>query len=162
MKYDLSNTYDRKRFVRRANQLLKKKAGLINLLDESGRTLNQNSYLHVLIRIMALETGVSESYAKQVYFKIMSNPDLFISEETDNLTGAKVQRLKSTSELKKDDTTKAINNFRHWAENNGYYLPEASLDETDHLVFKTKDDEDAFKKAEIETGKAELLMAMPQ
>ena len=41
------------------------------------KTLEQNGYLHVLCRIMAMETHVSERYAKYVYFKQLANPEIF-------------------------------------------------------------------------------------
>ncbi|MBR1434212.1 MAG: recombination protein NinB [Bacteroidales bacterium] len=139
MTYDLSNPLHRKQFVKRCNNCLKNKSGLVTLIDKSKRTPSQNKYLHVIIRILAMETGVRESYAKDVYFKQLANPSLFITETEDAMTGMKVQRLRSSSELTKDEMQQAINNFRHWSEDNGYYLPNA--------------DEEAFKQAELETDR---------
>lgn len=154
MIYDLTNPLHRKQFVKRANKMLEKHCTNAVLIDESKRTVNQNSYLHVLIRLMALNTGVKESYAKSVYFKQLSNPDLFIVESDDPVTGNKVTSLRSSADLTVEEMCLAINNFRHWAEDNGYYLPEANLDDSDRLVFKTKEDEKAFKQAELETTRA--------
>ena len=154
MIYDLTNPLHRKQFVARANKMLERHCTNVVLIDESKRSLNQNSYLHVLLRIMALETGVKEKYAKDVYFKQFANMDIFLREAVDPVTGNVIQSLKSTSELTLEEMSRAINNFRHWAEDNGYYLPEASLDESEKVVFKTKADEEAFKKAELETARA--------
>lgn len=158
MIYDLTNPLHRKQFARRANLMLKRHCTNAVLVDESKRTYNQNAYLHVLIRLMALNTGVKESYAKMVYFKQLANPDLFLVENNDPVTGNKVISFRSTSELSIEEMSRAINNFRHWAEDNGYYLPEATLDDTEKLVFKSEEDEKAFKQAEMETARASMYL----
>lgn len=158
MIYDLSNPLHRKQFVKRANKLLERSAGRIQLSDESNRTLNQNRYLHVLIRIMAFETGVKEKYAKDIYFKTYANPDLFITEHVDKITGEVIHTLKSSADLSIGEMSNAISNFRHWAEDNGYYLPEATEDENGELTFNTEKDKEAFEQAEIETDRASMYI----
>lgn len=157
MTYDLSNPLHRKQFVKRANKMLERHCTNAILVDESRRTYNQNSYLHVLIRTMALLTGVKESYAKNVYFKQLANPDLFVYENDDPIAG-KLVSLRSSSELTVEEMSRAISNFRHWAEDNGYYLPDATVDENDKIVFKTDADEKAFKQAQIETDRASMFI----
>ena len=157
MTYDLSNPLHRKQFVKRANKMLERHCTTAILVDESRRTYNQNSYLHVLIRTMALLTGVKESYAKNVYFKQLANPDLFVYENDDPIAG-KLVSLRSSSELTVEEMSRAISNFRHWAEDNGYYLPDATVDENDKIVFKTDADEKAFKQAQIETDRASMFI----
>jgi len=107
---------------------------------------------------MAFETGVKESYAKEVYFKTYANHDLFIQEVTDPITGTVVNCYRSTADLTIDEMTRAINNFRHWAEENGYYLPEATLDDDEKLIFKSPKDEQAFNQAAIETARASQFL----
>ena len=158
MIYDLTNPLHRKQFAARANKMLERHCTNAVLADESKRTPNQYSYLHILIRLMALTTGVKESYAKSVYFKQLANPDLFIEEIEDPVTGNKIQSLRSSSELTVEEMCVAINNFRHWAEDNGYYLPDASFDEEERAIFKTPQDEQAFKQAEIETSRASMYI----
>ena len=104
---------------------------------------------------MALETGVTEAYAKQVYFKQLANPNIFIAEGTDKVSGEKVQYLRSTTALDVNQMSRAINNFRIWAENNGYYLPDASIDGSGNVTFMNDKDEKAFHQAEIETSRFE-------
>lgn len=62
--------------------------------------------------------------------------------------------LRSSSDLKVGEMSNAINNFRHWAEDNGYYLPEASENEDGTMQFNSEKDRQAFEKAEIETERA--------
>ena len=153
MNYDLRNKQDRLRFLRYANSLLRNQRSNVKLLDVSSRTLKQNRYLHVLCRILALDTGVTEQYAKDVYFKGFSNPDMFLKESVDPVTGAKIKYVKSSRDLTVTEMSKALNNFRYWAEQNGYYLPEASFDDDGEITFASETDEEMFKKAEIETSK---------
>lgn len=152
MNYDLRNKIDRKRFVSYANSLLKKQRARIVLTDESDRTLNQNSYLHVLCRILAIETGVKEAYSKEVYFKRLANPDLFVSEVENPITGEKTQYLRSTSELTVEEMSRAISNFRMWSEENGYYLPDATY-EDGVMIFASEEDKEAFFRGEREAAK---------
>ncbi len=51
MNYNLSDKFDRGKFVKRANRLLKYKRKNVSLTDESYRTLKQNSYIHILCGI---------------------------------------------------------------------------------------------------------------
>ena len=158
MNYDLTNPLHRKQFVRRANKMLERKCQNAVLTDESKRSLSQNSYLHVLCRILAIETGVTERYAKDMYFKTMSNPDIFIRDDEDKLTGMRVQYLRSTSTLTTDEMSKAINSFRHWSEDQGYYLPEADLDASGNMVFTSEKDKEAFRQGEIEASRMESFI----
>lgn len=152
MNYDLRNKIDRKKFVSYANNLLKKQRARIVLQDESDRTISQNSYLHVLIRILAIETGVKEAYSKEVYFKRLANPGLFIRIVENPITGDKTEYLRSTTELTVEEMSLAISRFRMWAEENGYYLPEAELNDGE-MVFTSEEDKEAFLQGERETSK---------
>lgn len=153
MNYNLTNKEDRKRFIRYANSLLKNKKTLVSLDDKSNRTLSQNCYIHVLCRVMAQETGTTEYYAKQVYFKELANPDLFIRVTKDPLTGQMVKTIRSSTELTIQEMSKAIDNFIAWAAEQGYTMPEATSNTDGTMSFKSITDEKAFNQAEIETSK---------
>lgn len=153
MNYDLSIKDERRRFVKRANELLSKQRSNVCLKDESNRTPNQNSYIHVLCRIMAMETGVSERYAKQVYFKQSANPDIFNSITRDPITGKPTPFQRSSSELTIPEMSTAIDHFIFWAAEQGYKLPEASLGPDGSLTFKSEEDKKAFHQAQISTSK---------
>ena len=155
MIYDLTNPLHRKQFAKRANDMLRKSCTNAVLKDESKRSISQNSYLHVLCRILAIETGVTEDYSKQVYFKQLANPSIFIITDEDKITGSKIQRIRSSSELTKEEMTKAINTFRHWSEDNGYYLPEANPDDEGYMEFVSEEDKKAFHQAELESARLE-------
>ena len=154
MNYDLTIKDERRRFVKRANALLAKKRNNVCLLDESNRTPNQNSYIHVLCRILALETGVSEQYAKQIYFKQEANPDIYITVTKDPNTKKTVKFVKSSKEVNITDTAKAITRFIIWAaEELKCKLPQATLNDDGTLTFASEEDAEAFHRAQIETSK---------
>ena len=157
MNYDLRDKDSRKRFVRYANLLLRNQRTNVALCDESHRTLNQNAYIHVLCRILAQDVGVTEAYAKQVYFKDLANPGLFSTATKDELTGQMVTRTRSTCELTVPEMRKAITNFRNWAAEHGYYLPEANMNDDGSLVFASDKDKEAFHQAEIKTSQSENI-----
>lgn len=158
MNYDLTNKEDRKRFVKRANILLKNQRANVALVDESNRTINQNSYIHVLCRIIACDTGVTERYAKQVYFKELANPELFVRVTKDPLTNEMVKILRSTCELSISEMSKAIDTFIRWAAEKGYAMPEATSQEDGTMVFSSADSRKAFDQAIIETSKDEQYL----
>ena len=153
MNYDLTNKEQRKKFVKYANSLLKNKRTLVVLEDKSNRTLSQNCYIHVLCRILAQETGVTEYYAKQVYFKELANPDIFVHPTKDQLTGKMIRTVRSSADLSIQEMARAITKFRDWAAEQGYYLPEATLNDDGTMTFASEQDKDAFHQAELMTSK---------
>lgn len=158
MNYNLTSKDDRKRFIKYANSLLKNQRTLVSLEDKSNRTLSQNCYIHVLCRIMASETGTTEYYAKQVYFKEIANPDLFIRVTKDPLTGQMVKTIRSSTELTIQEMAKAIDSFIRWAEEQGYHMPEATTNDDGTMTFASDDEKTAFEQAEIETSKQEQYL----
>lgn len=155
MVYNLDLKTDRKRFVTRCNILLRKHCQSVNLSDESVRTRNQNCYAHVLFRILAMETGVTEEYAKEVYFKQLANPGTFIRTEENPVTGQEVTYLRSSKELTIVEMSHAIDRLRTWSEDNGIYLPDAKVKEDGSIEFSTPEDEQAYYQAISETSKVE-------
>ena len=154
MNYDLTLKEERRKFVKRCNALLAKQRDNVSLVDESKRTPNQNCYLHVLCRILAQYTGESEYYAKQVYFKQLANPELFITVNKDELTGQMIKRIRSSTELTIQEMSKAIQNFFIWAiDVANCQLPEATFDEQGNAVFSSDEAKQAFHQATIMTSK---------
>ena len=157
MNYDLTNKENRRRFIARCNSLLKNQRNNVVLIDESNRTLSQNRYIHVLCRILAQDVGVTEEYAKQVYFKELANPNIFITCTKDPLTNALVKTTRSTCDLTIDEMRKAITGFIMWASENGFVLPEAQILDDGKMLFNSEEDHASFHQAEIETSKEEWI-----
>lgn len=158
MNYDLTNKENRKRFIARCNSLLKNQRNNVVLIDESNRTLSQNRYIHVLCRILAQDVGVTEEYAKQVYFKELANPGIFITCTKDPLTNQLVKTTRSTCDLTIDEMRKAITGFIMWASENGYTLPEATLNDDGTMSFDDDENNASFHQAEIETSKEDIYL----
>ena len=158
MNYDLTLKDERRKFLRYANMLMRKQRTNVALVDESNRTLNQNAYIHVLCRIMAEGTGTTEQYAKQVYFKELANKDIFVRITKDPLTNEMVKTIRSTCDLTISEMRRAITNFRTWAAENGYTLPEANINDDGSMSFASDLDGQAFHQAIIKTSKAEQYL----
>lgn len=138
MTYNLANEFQRKAFLARCEDCLDK-AAVVELTAKVFRSRNQNSYLHLLIGVVAMETGNSIAYAKEWYFKRLVNPDLFIQEKVDKYAG-KVQVIRSSADLTTEEMSMAIDRFKRWGAENGIYLPNPG-------------DESLLREIEIEMGR---------
>lgn len=125
MLYNLDNILDRERFKRKVNSLYESRR-VVELTEKSNRTRSQNSYLHLIIGYLAIETGNSIEWVKREYFKKLCNRELFVIEKDDKYIG-KSEELKSSRDLSKEEMTLAIERFRNWSsETAGIYLPSAN------------------------------------
>lgn len=138
MIYNLSMPLDRERFAKRANAQLQKGC-VVELTEKVLRSRNQNSYLHLLIGVIAMEVGVTVDYAKREYFKRLVNRDIFVRKEIDRFSG-EVEVIRSSKELSTEEMTIAIDRFQRWGAENGFYLP-------------SPEDEDRLRDIEIEMGR---------
>ena len=103
-----------------------------------------------------METGVSELYAKNKYFKELANPQLFKRSIIDPITKERHDYLLSSTDLSVEEMSEAIDNFRRWSEEQGYYLPEASFDKDGNATIKPEDEE-AYRQAMVETGRNKYI-----
>lgn len=138
MMYNLSAPLDRERFAAKANALLQK-ASVVELTEKTLRSRNQNSYLHLIIGTIAMDVGVTLEYAKREYFKKLVNADLFIRKEHDRFSG-EIEVIRSSAELTIEEMRIAIDRFKRWAAENGFYLPDP-------------EDKDRLRDIEIEMGR---------
>lgn len=143
MQYNLNAAYDRERFKARVEALLSKGA-VVELTERSFRSLNQNSYLHLLIGIVAMETGNTLEDTKRCYFKELVNPGIFCLKRTDHL-GNTIQVLRSSAQVSKEEMSTAIDRFKKWGADNGIYMP-------------SPEDESILKSIEIEMGKHRSML----
>ena len=138
MLYNLSNPLDRERFAARANALLQK-GSVVELTERTLRSRNQNSYLHLIIGAVAMDVGVTLEYAKREYFKKLVNRDLFIRKAQDRFSG-EIEVIRSSADLTIEEMSIAIDRFKRWGAENGFYLP-------------SPEDKDMLKYIEIEMGR---------
>jgi hypothetical protein len=122
MTYDLSNDLHRKQFLARSENLLDKGA-VVELREMTGRSVGQNRYLHLILGVVAMDTGNTLAFTKEVYYKKLVNPDIFCVMKEDRIMG-KVPVLRSSRDLTVEEMTESITRFKNWAAENGIYIPE--------------------------------------
>lgn len=143
MTYDLRRDIDRQRFASRVAQLTDKGA-VVDLTEKMQRTRGQNSYLHALLGVLALDTGNTLDYCKEVYFKRLANKDLFVTVRRDQYAG-EVEILRSSTDLTKEEMSLAIDRFKRWATDQGFYMPDPF-------------DEDRLREIEIEMQRQQRFL----
>lgn len=124
MIYNLSNILDVQNAKTRLQHLISRGC-IIELTEKKQkRSLNQNSYLHLLLGFFASQTGNTLEWVKQQYYKKLCNPDLFIGEKVDQFLG-RVKYVRSSADLNTEEMNLSIERFRNWsAMEAGIYLPE--------------------------------------
>ena len=143
MQYNLATELDQERFVNRANALLQKGV-VVELTEKTFRSPNQNRYLHLLIGVVAMETGVGLEYAKREYFKKLVNKDLFVIKKSDRFAG-EIEDLRSSADLTIEEMSMAIDRFKRWGYENGFYMP-------------SPEDTDRLRDIEIEMGRLKMYL----
>ena len=122
MQYDLTSDFQRKAFLSRVDLLLEKGA-VVEVTEKTFRSKNQNNYLHLLIGVVAMETGNTLEYCKEWYFKRLCNKDLFVTTRTDKFAG-QVEVIRSSADLTQAEMSMAIDRFQRWRAENGIYMPQ--------------------------------------
>ncbi len=126
MTYNLGNPLDVQNARTRLELLIKRKAVAELTEKKPKRSLNQNSYLHLLLGYFASQTGNTLEWVKQQYYKRTCNPDIFIATKQDKILGA-MKYVRSSAELDTEEMTLSIERFRNWSASvAGIYLPEAT------------------------------------
>ena len=143
MQYNLATELDQERFVNRANALLQKRC-VVELTEKTFRSPNQNRYLHLLIGIIAMDTGVGLDYAKREYFKRLVNRDIFVIKKSDKFAG-EIEDLRSSADLTIEEMSMAIDRFKRWGYENGFYMP-------------SPEDTDRLRDIEIEMGRLKMYL----
>lgn len=128
MLYDLKNPLDRERFKRRCNALFKKQC-VVELSEKVKRSLKQNNYLHLILSYLAMETGNSLDYAKEIFYKRSANREIFVREKDDELIG-RTEYLRSSADLTTEEFSMSIDRLRDWSSQTaGIYLPSPNEEE---------------------------------
>lgn len=118
MTYDSSNPLQAQQAADRVTWLIENRR-TFSITEKTPRTIRQNSYLHLLIGLSAMEYGVSLDYAKTMYFKRLVNRDLFVQVVEDEHLG-KSEFILSSKSLSKEDMSRAIDRFKQWMRDEGW------------------------------------------
>lgn len=143
MTYDLSRFLHSSQFEERVALLLARGA-TVELREITGRSKAQNRYLHLILGVVAMDTGNTLEYTKEIYFKRLVNPDIFVQEVNDQYIG-KVQTVRSSADVTKETMSKAIDRFKRWAADNGIYIPDP-------------EDTERLKDIEMEMGRMQSYL----
>ena len=138
MTYNLTNPMHHAQFTHRCQSLIEKGA-VVELRELTGRTQSQNRYLHLVLGVVAMETGNTLAFTKEKYFKLLVNGDIFCVMKDDRIMG-RVQVLRSTTDLTIEEMAMSIDRFKKWAAENGIYIPEP-------------EDAERLKDIELEMGR---------
>jgi hypothetical protein len=122
MIYDLTREWDVTRIKARVMAMIRQ-GKTVELTDKSRRSGNQNRYLHLILGVVAMETGHPLEYVKAQYFKLLCNRDLFLVERDDPLAG-RVTELRSSADLTKEEMATAIDRYVNWATQQGWRIPD--------------------------------------
>ena len=122
MIYDLTRDWDVTRIKARVMAMIRQ-GKTVELTDKSRRSGRQNNYLHLILGVVAMETGHPLEYVKAQYFKLLCNRDLFLVERDDPLAG-RVTELRSSADLTKEEMATAIDRYVNWATQQGWRIPD--------------------------------------
>jgi len=132
MLYDLNNEYQREDFKKRVNELYQKRVTVSLTRKFPPRSCPQNKYLHLILSWWASYYGCSKKYAKEHFFKVHCNKNLFVREETAR-DGTVIHETRSSADLTTQEMTLAIQRFRDFCAYQGCYIP--SPEEREYLLY---------------------------
>lgn len=115
MIYDLSNALQAHTLLEKVKKDIGNRKVVEYKEKQMTRTLAQNSYAHVAIGYLALQIGETLDYCKRRYFKYTCNPDIFLRQKVDKVTGDTVTEFRKTRDLTKEEMSTAIERFVRWA-----------------------------------------------
>lgn len=125
MTYNPKNPTDVKRSIEKIKHLIAKGKPFEIKSISTRKSINQNSYFHLIVGWFAWEYGEDFDYVKQEMIKKIVCPEIFKTERVNERTGEVREAWKSFSTIDKDQTTYVIDKFRDYASKQaGIYLPE--------------------------------------
>ena len=126
MIYDLNNDFEKEKFKTKVNAYYENGKKVELKLVRHKRSINQNSYVHVLFDLFAIEYGLTASESKQL---VKENCPLLKYEKEGHIF------IKGTSDLSIEEMGQFIEWFRDWAAKEGCYLPDAKQYEHNYNNF---------------------------
>lgn len=122
MKYNLAGTQEQAQAYAYLAQLAEKKSIVEIKKVSPKRSLNQNSYLHLLLGGFGQHFGYTLEEAKAIYKELNSE----IYKYTREVRGKTHTFYRSSADLTKEEMTKSIDVLREWSDKAGYPLPTAT------------------------------------
>lgn len=91
----------------------------VKVEDLEPKSLSQNAYIHLLFSWVALNTGYTKEYVKQVLFKQFANKDIFVIECVNEQNGEVYNYIRSWATVTKSEADIAISRFIDYCKVNG-------------------------------------------
>ena len=124
MIYNLDLKFDKQKALTRFTYLVENKKTIELTEKKLSRSLNQNSYLHLILGWFGMEFGYSLTEVKTLYKRL--SKDIFEYEKSN------IKFFKSSANINTSEMTISIERFRDWSvQSGGFYIP--SPDEKDYL-----------------------------
>ena len=79
--------------------------------DLEPKSLGQNAYIHLVFAWVAINTGYTKEYVKQVLFKQIVNPQIFVIECVNEKNGEMYNYIRSWATVTKEEADIAISRF---------------------------------------------------
>ena len=122
MKYNTFIPDEKKQAMSYFMRLVNKKVIIEVKKVSPGRTLHQNSYLHLLLGAYGVHFGYTLEEAKIVYKRDI-NPSLYVYKK--EIAGRSMAFLRSSADLTKEEMMISIDNLMRTSAEAGYPLPKA-------------------------------------
>lgn len=122
MKYDLNNPVEAGQAFAYLAQISAEKKKVEIKVIKPRRSLNQNSYLHLLLGAFGSHFGYTLEEAKTIY-KDLNSKIYYYDKE---VRGKVHHFSRSSADLDVDEMTKSIDVLREWSDKAGYPLPTAT------------------------------------
>lgn len=126
MKYNTSNQKEANEAFTYLTELIGKEALVEVKKISPTRSLNQNSYLHLLLEAFGAHFGYTTDESKILY-KREVNSRLYVYTKNNQ------KFLRSSADLTKEEMQISIDKFMQYSSENGYDLPLA--DSPEHIMF---------------------------
>lgn len=122
MLLDLSKEFDVNKSRTRLEHLISKKAKIDMTEKFEKRSVRSNAYFHAILTIFACEMGETIEYVKQRVFKGLVNPEIFVYERVNTITGEIRKALRSSADLDSSEMNDAITRFIKFAADEGIHI----------------------------------------
>lgn len=127
MIYNPQNPIDIQRAIEKMKHFIAKGKPFELKAMPKRKSIQQNSYFHLIVGWFAWEYGEDFEYVKQEMIKKLICPEIFKYDKVNERTGEVREAYKSFATITKEETTYVIDKFRDYsAKKAGIYLPEPS------------------------------------
>lgn len=115
MLYDCSNRLEADKLKKRIDGAISRGEVIEVTSPFRKRSLDQNSYLHLIIAYLASQIGESPEYVKREYYKKECNGELYIVRKRDCYTERVTEEIRSSKDLSVEEMSLSIERFKDWS-----------------------------------------------